>query len=64
MLTIARRASETILIGKDIKITVVTIGKNQVKIGIDAPSDLMVLRDDKKFKLEENPIPRVHKEGL
>ena len=42
MLVLSRKRSERILIGSDICITVVKLEGNQVRLGIDAPSDLEV----------------------
>lgn len=46
MLILTRKKEESILIGDSIKITVVEVQKNQVKIGIEAPKDLTVLREE------------------
>lgn len=46
MLVLSRRPFEGIVIGNDIKITVVKIDRNQVRIGIEAPPDVMVVRDE------------------
>jgi carbon storage regulator len=48
MLVISRKADETITIGDHIKLTVVSIKGNQVKIGIEAPQKLKIWRDDYK----------------
>jgi len=44
MLVVSRKIGEELKIGKDIFIRIVDIDKNQVKIGIDAPRDVMILR--------------------
>ncbi|MEO1995868.1 MAG: carbon storage regulator [Planctomycetaceae bacterium] len=44
MLVLTRRRSEMIRIGEDIVIKVIKSGRNSVKIGIDAPADVRVLR--------------------
>ncbi len=44
MLVLSRKRSERILIGSDICITVVKLEGNQVRLGIDAPSALPVMR--------------------
>ena len=48
MLVLARREQESILIGDNIKIMVVSINKNggQVKIGIEAPLDINIRREE------------------
>ncbi|NPA11084.1 MAG: carbon storage regulator CsrA [Epsilonproteobacteria bacterium] len=46
MLVISRRVNEKIKIGEDIEIVVVEIGKNQVKIGIEAPKNVHILRGE------------------
>ncbi len=42
---ITRRLVGTLLIGDNIKITVEKISKGQIKIGIDAPKDMVICRD-------------------
>jgi carbon storage regulator len=37
---------QSIMIGSDIKITIVKVERNQVRIGIEAPRDLTILRDE------------------
>lgn len=44
MLVLTRKQSEMINIGDDIKIKVIRTGQNSVKIGIEAPGDVRVLR--------------------
>ena len=44
MLVLARKKSEMIQIGEDIVIKVIHAGKNTVKIGIEAPARVRVLR--------------------
>ena len=46
MLILARKEDESIMLGNDIKITVVGISKGVVKIGIDAPKNMMILRSE------------------
>lgn len=48
MLVITRKVNDSITIGDDIKITIVSISGSQVKVGIDAPTELKVWRDDYK----------------
>lgn len=46
MLLLTRRIGETIMVGHDIKITVLDFQKNQIKIGIEAPKDIPVHREE------------------
>ena len=44
MLVLSRKPGEQIYVGNNITITVVEIKGNRVRIGIDAPGDVSVLR--------------------
>lgn len=44
MLILSRRVGESLAIGDDIVVTVVAVGGNQVRLGIDAPRAVRVLR--------------------
>lgn len=46
MLVLKRRQSQRIIIGKDIVITVVSVEGNAVKIGIEAPKTISVMREE------------------
>jgi len=46
MLVLSRRLGETIIIGDDIKITVLGINGNQVRVGITAPKNVEVHREE------------------
>ena len=46
MLVLSRKLSQQILIGSDITITVVKIEGNQVRLGIEAPPDISILRQE------------------
>jgi carbon storage regulator len=46
MLILTRRIGESLTIGEEIKITLLGIKGNQVRIGIDAPRDVEVHREE------------------
>jgi carbon storage regulator len=46
MLVLSRKLGEKIVIGDDIVITVVKIDRNQIRIGIEAPHDVPVYREE------------------
>lgn len=48
MLVLSRKLEEAIWIGDNIKIKIMGIEKGSVKIGIEAPSDITILREELK----------------
>ncbi|MBO6009244.1 MAG: carbon storage regulator CsrA [Ruminobacter sp.] len=46
MLILTRRLGEAITIGKDVKLTVLSIKGNQVRIGVDAPKEVSIQRSE------------------
>lgn len=59
MLILTRRTNETLMIGDDVKITVLNVKGNQVRIGIDAPNDVAVHREEiyERIQREQRQIP-------
>lgn len=50
MLVLSRRAGQSIMIGKDIKVTVTKLANGQVWLGIDAPKSIVVDREEIAIK--------------
>ena len=46
MLILTRRVGESIMIGDDTKVVVLSVQGSQVRVGIDAPSDVIVHREE------------------
>lgn len=46
MLVLSRKAGERIIIGDDVTVTIVRIGPNTVRVGIDAPRDMNIVREE------------------
>ena len=63
MLILTRRTNEALMIGKDIKITVLHVKGNQVRIGIDAPHDVAVHRQEiyERIQHEQKGNKKVNK---
>ena len=60
MLVLSRKVGERIWIGEDISVTVVRITGGGVRLGIEAPHELPVVREELKKRLEElNPEAEV-----
>ena len=46
MLVLSRKQSERIRLGNDIIVTVVRVAGDKVRLGIEAPANIVVLRDE------------------
>ncbi|CAD7286503.1 MULTISPECIES: carbon storage regulator CsrA [Campylobacter] len=53
MLILSRKENEEILLGNDVKIIVVGINKGVVKLGIEAPKNMMILRSELAKEIKE-----------
>ena len=55
MLILTRKPGESIYIGDNVKVTIVEIKGHQIRVGIDAPNDLRIYREEIYLQiLEEN----------
>ena len=59
MLILTRRVGETLMIGNDISVTVLSVKGNQVRIGVDAPKDVAVHREEifERIRSEHDESP-------
>lgn len=46
MLILSRKSNESIVIGDNITLKVISVEKGMVKLGIDAPNDITILRSE------------------
>jgi carbon storage regulator len=46
MLVLSRKLGEKIVIGDDVVITIVKIDRNQIRLGIEAPPEVLVYREE------------------
>ena len=54
MLILTRKSGESLMIGEDISVTVLGVKGNQVRIGINAPKDISVHREEIFDKIKDN----------
>ena len=55
MLVLSRREKERIRLGDEIVVTVVRLDGDRVRLGIDAPPDVIVLRDELESEASAQP---------
>ncbi len=59
MLVLTRKRDQKILIGDGITITILGIQTNQVRLGIEAPANVSILREELKDRPADGPRPRM-----
>lgn len=52
MLILSRKMHESIRIGDDITVTIVRLGRGRVQVGIDAPDDVRIRREEIPAELD------------
>ena len=58
MLILSRRTGESLMVGDDVVVTVLGIKGNQVRLGVNAPRDKVVHREEVFKKVSEKPAGR------
>ncbi|MCG7878546.1 MAG: carbon storage regulator CsrA [Candidatus Thiodiazotropha taylori] len=53
MLILTRRVGESLMIGDDTKVVVLGVKGNQIRIGVNAPEDVAVHREEVLERIEE-----------
>lgn len=61
MLVLSRKNDESLRIGDDIVVTVVRIGPNSVRLGIEAPASLNIVRENAVTDIGGKPRKPVEK---
>ena len=62
MLILTRRVGETVMIGNDVTVTILGVKGNQVRVGINAPKNVAVHREEiyERIKREQGDQPGEH----
>ncbi len=62
MLVLSRKLGQSFHVGSDVRVTIVKIDRNSVRIGIHAPEEVSVQREEICFELPQ-PRPQPYKAG-
>ena len=58
MLILTRRVGETLMVGDEVSVTVLGVKGNQVRIGINAPKDVSVHREEIYLRIQQEQEQR------
>ncbi|KAA0874691.1 carbon storage regulator CsrA [Nitrincola tapanii] len=62
MLILTRRVGETLMVGDDVTVTVLGVKGNQVRIGVNAPKDVSVHREEIYQRIQREKVEGQEKE--
>lgn len=58
MLVLTRKTDQSIMIGDEIEVSILSVSGDKVRIGIDAPRDVAVFRTEVYEAIDEGESPR------
>lgn len=59
MLILTRRVGETLMVGDDVTVTVLGVKGNQIRIGVNAPKDVQVHREEIYLRIQQEKSDQV-----